>query len=133
VTVYATGPDDLSEVRHCVSEMARLGGLDRDRTFRLTIAVNEIVTNAIRHGVPPATVTLTTTRPAVVVAVHDRGAGFAQTEPDTDPPPVDRVDGRGLWLATRLCDEVDVRTDPAGTTVTLVLDRQLPAGPASAP
>jgi anti-sigma regulatory factor (Ser/Thr protein kinase) len=123
VTVAVTVPGDLSEVRHRVQEVARRHEFDPGRGARLVLAVNEIVTNAISHGVPPATVTISVTERAFVVAVHDRGAGFSPTGTGTGAPSVDRVDGRGLWLAHRLCDRVDVRTVPSGTTVTLTLYR----------
>ncbi len=97
-------------------------GLDPDRTGGLVVAVNEIVANAITHGQPPATITMTATGANICVAVHDLGGG-----PDRDGladaqlPGPQHLRGRGLWLATQLCDQVDVRSDADGTTVTLIL------------
>jgi hypothetical protein len=34
-------------------------------------------------------------------------------------PTLDRPGGRGLWLVNQLCDLVQIRTSPAGTTVRL--------------
>jgi anti-sigma regulatory factor (Ser/Thr protein kinase) len=133
VTTRVRRPHELVGVRGLVTEVAAATGLDADRCARLAIAVNELVTNAITHGLPPATVTITSTGTDVLVAVHDGGGGF--TEPDVvavlpgdgsvaaraAPPGLEDVSGRGLWLAVRLCDHVDVRTDPAGTTVRVTM------------
>lgn len=122
-TVTVTVMDDLAEVRQQVRECARLHEIDAGRTAGFVVAVNEIVTNAISHGVPPATVTISATAHAFRVAVHDRGTGYLPDLSGTPPPPVEQDHGRGLWLANRLCDQVDVRTDPSRTTVTLTLYR----------
>lgn len=122
-TVTVTVVDDLAVVRQRVRECARLHGIDAGRTARFVLAVNEIVTNAISHGVPPATVTIAATDDAFRVAVHDQGAGVLPNRGGTAPPPVEQDHGRGLWLADRLCDRVDVHTAPSRTTVTLTLFR----------
>jgi serine/threonine-protein kinase RsbW len=125
MTARATGPDDLASVRLLVGEAATAAGLDPARADMLIVAVNEIVTNAITHGRPPATVTITSTGAAVRVTVNDHGSGLARGDPsiriDMSPPGPERPSGRGLWLATRLCDRVDLHSDPGGTTITLVM------------
>ena len=123
--------DDLAVVRGCVAEAARQAALDPDRAVGLTVAVNEVVTNAITHGVSPATVTITRTADAVLITVRDRGTRFTDlpavlattggNAAAAAPPGPDRVHGRGLWLATRLCDRVDIRAGADGTTVTLMM------------
>jgi anti-sigma regulatory factor (Ser/Thr protein kinase) len=134
VTVHAVTAADLASVRMLATELAVAAGMDPDRTDQLSVAVNEIVTNAIIHGVPPATVNFTATDTAVTIIVHDQGDGFTRpgvipapsrgpgqsTAPDAAPPSPDHINGRGLWLATHLCDRFEVRTDAHGTTVTLV-------------
>jgi anti-sigma regulatory factor (Ser/Thr protein kinase) len=124
--------DDLATVRGHVVEAARQAALDPDRTAGLTVAVNEVVTNAITHGMPPATVTITLTGGAVLITVHDRGTRFAdlsavrtatgENAAEAAPPGPDHVRGRGLWLASALCDRVDIRAGAGGTTVTLTME-----------
>lgn len=133
-------PEDLARIRLLVTRTAHEAGLDSDRSNRLTLAANEIIANAIRHGVPPAMITIITTLTAIAVAVHDQGPGFTirpaaagkrpedavrdAVPPATRPPPdAEQVNGRGMRLARRLCDRLDVYTNSAGTTVTLTLYR----------
>jgi serine/threonine-protein kinase RsbW len=134
LTVSAVTAADLASVRLLATEMAVAAGMDPDRAHQLSVAVNEIVTNAVIHGVPPATVTVTPTDTAVTIIAHDRGDGFTRpgvipgpshapgqsTAADAAPPSPDHLNGRGRWLATHLCDRLEVRTDAHGTTVTLV-------------
>jgi anti-sigma regulatory factor (Ser/Thr protein kinase) len=135
VTADAVTVGDLAQVRLLAKEMAVATGLDEDRAGKLTVAVNEIVTNAIVHGAPPVTVTFKPTDTAIMIHVLDRGGGFAHpavnqtargllsaTPLMAAPPSPDDVNGRGLWLASQLCDRLDVHTDAEGTTVTLVMN-----------
>ncbi len=39
------------------------------------------------------------------------------------PPALERQSGRGLWLANQLCDLVQLRSTPDGTTVRLHVRR----------
>jgi anti-sigma regulatory factor (Ser/Thr protein kinase) len=128
VTAEASTPNDLTTVRQRLAEMCDLMGLDGDRTAALAVAVNEIITNALTHGVPPATITMSLKNSALLVAVHDRGT-TQFGHPDIDarlreagPPGPKQLNGRGLWLAAHLCDRVDAQTIADGTTVTLVVN-----------
>jgi serine/threonine-protein kinase RsbW len=137
VILHANNAGDLVSVRQLVARASIRVGVDPDRTDGFVVAVNEIVTNALTHGLPPATITISSTGTAVQVAVHDSG-GFGEWD-DTAvdagryarlaavgpvPPATDRPNGRGLWLATRLSDHLDIRTDAGGTTVTVRLHRR---------
>lgn len=111
----------LSALRGFVDARAAKAGLDGERVDDLVYAVNEIVTNSICHGEGRARVSFWTERGAVACEVRDRGwirdplAGRVAPDPD-------RVNGRGLWLVNQLCDFVQVRSSPAGTTVRLHVD-----------
>jgi anti-sigma regulatory factor (Ser/Thr protein kinase) len=127
VTVEAGTPNDLITVRRRVLEICDLTGLDSDRADALAVAVNEITTNALTHGVPPATVTISLTGSALLVAVRDRGTTqFGPSNIDArlraGPPGPKQLNGRGLWLAAHLCDRVDAQTHADGTTVTLAMN-----------
>jgi anti-sigma regulatory factor (Ser/Thr protein kinase) len=84
-------------------------GLSGESTHDLIAAVNEIATNAVRHGSGEATVRLWRDADVVLCEVQNVGrlddplAG--RREPETD-----RADGRGLWMANQLCDLVQVRS-----------------------
>lgn len=114
-----TAPE-IGELRRHVRAAARGIGLDADRADRYTFAVNEIVINAIQHGGGTAEVAIASSDEAgsVTVTVVDQGSGWSSDIPD-DLPPADRTHGRGLWLATRMCDDLTITTSPTGTKIVL--------------
>jgi serine/threonine-protein kinase RsbW len=82
------------------------------------LAVNELLTNAVRHGGGKGRVRLWRRGDEVVCEVSDHGTGFDDTRlsAGTKPPP-DTPGGWGLWLADKLSDRMEVDTGPSGTTV----------------
>jgi anti-sigma regulatory factor (Ser/Thr protein kinase) len=113
----------LSALRGFIEGRAAKAGLDDERVDDLVYAVNEIVTNSICHGEGRARVSFWTGENdgSVTCEVRDRGwirdplAGRIAPHPD-------RPSGRGLWLVNQLCDLVQLRSSPAGTTVRLHID-----------
>ena len=110
--------DNVAELRSLVTFHAVLAGLSSDRTADLVLAVAEVATNSIRHAGGWGTLRIWQQHDALVCEISDRGH-------ITDPlvgrrtPAADSGGGRGLWLANQLCDLVQVRSGPAGTTVRL--------------
>ncbi len=98
----------VAEVRRRVTEAAREVGLSPDRAASFTVAVNEIVINAVEHGGGTAAVTLILRARQLVVEVVDSGTAPWQFSVPTAAPPPDQVHGRGLWLAEKLSDELTV-------------------------
>ena len=113
----------LSALRGFIEGRAAKAGLDDERVDDLVYAVNEVVTNSICHGEGRARVSFWTGDDdrSVTCEVRDRGwirdplAGRIAPHPD-------RPSGRGLWLVNQLCDLVQLRSSPAGTTVRLHID-----------
>ncbi|WP_207915319.1 ATP-binding protein [Micromonospora sp. 15K316] len=117
-TVRGVTAPGVAAVRHRVTGAALDAGLDLDRAEQFTIAVNEVVINAIQHGGGSADVTVTTALGAVTVTVRDHGGGIpADVSPRLPSPQT--LGGRGLWLVQRLCPDVTVQTSGSGTVVTL--------------
>lgn len=86
----------------------------------LVYAASEVLTNALQHGLPPATLHAWAAPDRVVVAVHDTGPGPA--DPFVGLLPSGRRDlqaGMGLWMAYRMCDRITVDRAPGGCTVRL--------------
>jgi anti-sigma regulatory factor (Ser/Thr protein kinase) len=109
--------DDLSAVRHLVSERARAAGLSPGRAGDLLIAVGELTANTLAHAAGPGTLTTWTTSAEIVCQVSDTGYITDPLAGRLRPEPAAEQGGRGLWLVHQLCDLVQVRTGPAGTTV----------------
>lgn len=111
---------ELTRVRQLVTDLAQGAGLDADRAARLTLAVNEIVTNAIRYATGTARVIIHVTDEHVLVEVEDTGPGIPAQATRADPPRPEALGGRGLWLARQFCDRVEIVTSDAGTRVRLL-------------
>jgi anti-sigma regulatory factor (Ser/Thr protein kinase) len=125
VTVEHVTVSGLERLRQLVTHAAHGAGLNKERAARLTLAVNEIATNAIQHGAGVAEVTIRAIDGCVEVDVEDDGSGISADITASRPEP-DALGGRGLWLANTLCDRVDIITGQAGTRVRLVMAKSRP-------
>lgn len=110
---------ELGIARKYAEDVAAAFGLDQDSRYEFVYAVNEAVTNAIRHGASDEEdmihMSIVADADRLTFAVRDRGT-FVMPEADgADASP----GGRGLALMASLVDEVDVHIDPGGTTVRL--------------
>ena len=105
--------------RFVVAELAR-HGVAGDRRSDLTIVVNEIASNSLRHGSGDGELAIWRAGPRVVCEIRD-GGSFDDPLADRRLPATDRAGGRGLWMANQLCDLVQVRSFDSGTVVRLHL------------
>jgi anti-sigma regulatory factor (Ser/Thr protein kinase) len=121
-TAAFTGPT-LGTLRRFVTEHAVRCGLGRALTPDLLVAVNELATNSVVHGGGSGTCSLWGEPAAVVCEVQD-GGSFDRPLAGREQPLADLESGRGLWLANQLCDLVQIRSHPSGTTVRLHLRRR---------
>ncbi|MFG1950206.1 ATP-binding protein [Micromonospora sp. NPDC048830] len=108
----------VTELRHSVTSCAHAAGLDGQRLDDFVLAVNELISNAVRHGGGRGWLRLWHEPGRVVCEVADHGRGISagrlgqRGRPATDVP-----GGWGLWLARELSDAMDIDTGPAGTAV----------------
>lgn len=109
----------VAEVRRRVTEAATEVGLSPERVAAFTVAVNEIVINAVEHGGGTAAVTLILQAQRLVVEVVDQGTAPWQFGVPSAAPPPDQVHGRGLWLAKKLSDDLTVDVDGTDRLVRL--------------
>jgi len=123
--------NELPSVRRAIASFALDAGLAPSRAEDLVLAVNEITTNAVIHGRPPATVRIWHSDGEVVVEVADAGDGIRDVLAGQLTPPTAALGARGLWLARLLCDAVEVRNG-AGCTVSMHAATSGSAPPATA-
>jgi anti-sigma regulatory factor (Ser/Thr protein kinase) len=85
------------------------------------LAVDEMTTNALRHGRPPVDLRLWADEKRLVCTVTDRGAGLQDPFIGYGPAHGDDLSlgGMGLWLARQLCDHVDITVTGDGVRVRL--------------
>jgi anti-sigma regulatory factor (Ser/Thr protein kinase) len=112
---------DFIGLRHAVADrLAGVGG-DPDVLEDLHLAIDEMSSNAVRHGGPPVQLRLWASAERVVCTISDGGTGM--DDPFAGYGPAHGEDlsrgGMGLWLARQLCDHVDVVDEGAGLTVRL--------------
>jgi serine/threonine-protein kinase RsbW len=121
----------VAEVRNAARQVLR--PLPTEVAQDLLLALDEAVSNAVRHGSAgggPVEVAIDLTDSWVEVRVLDRGPTPDVPHLPADPPPVTAVGGRGLWLIRQLADEV--RVEPSGSGILLAIRRYVRAGMAQA-
>jgi anti-sigma regulatory factor (Ser/Thr protein kinase) len=107
----------VTTLRHAIASAAATAGLSGERLDDFVVAVNELLTNAVRHGGGGGRLQLWREPDAVVCEVRDEGPGLPVDGFDhRNRPAPDQPGGRGLWLAGRLTDSFETTTGD-GTTV----------------
>ncbi|MGI5245944.1 anti-sigma factor RsbA family regulatory protein [Dactylosporangium sp. CA-139066] len=115
---------DMAPVRQFVADHAVRLGVPADRLDDFTLAVNEVATNAVRHGAGHGEARMWATDRRVVCEISDAGTavdnflGFLRADPHAGR-------GHGLWIARQICDLLEMRTDGPGTTVRLHMRRDI--------
>ncbi len=110
-----------AEARHALTQTSP-GRIPATTLDDLLIGVSEAVSNAQRHGRPPATVRIWATPGRIVVTVHDKGRGPADRLAGLVPAPgnvPDRRLGLGLWAMHQLDIDVALRHADDGFTIRL--------------
>jgi anti-sigma regulatory factor (Ser/Thr protein kinase) len=111
--------DDLPDVRRLAASCASRAGMSADGLDDFVIAVNEVATNAVRHGSPSAWLRLWSNGGAMVAEVRDSGQ-WAGGAPGGDASQRrDDHGGMGLKITRLICDAVHIRTGSHGTAVSL--------------
>lgn len=111
--------DGLAELRRRLRSWGTTTELSDGDTDDIIIAVDEIATNALEHGQPPARIRGWSTADAVFVRVDDHGRTGIPATTGYVRPPTDARRGRGIWMARHLADVLTTHNGPSGTTVAL--------------
>ncbi|MGA5302447.1 ATP-binding protein [Nucisporomicrobium flavum] len=109
----------LGIVRRELVRHARAGGLDEVAVFNFVLAVNEITTNAVRHGGGRGRIQLWREGSALWCQVKDEGPGITSERLDeTLRRKAGHIGGHGIWLARQICGGLHIdTTHGAGTRV----------------
>lgn len=107
-----SAPDvsDFVGLRHAVAAELAATGAEPDVVEDFLLAVDEMVSNAVRHGLPPVSLRLWTAADRIVCTIGDGGPGWDDPFAGYGPAHGDDLSrgGMGLWLARQLCDHVDI-------------------------
>lgn len=109
---------ELGRLRHLVGDVAGRGGLVSDLVADLVLAVNELASNSVEHGSGSGELRIWSDPSGpVVVEIIDHGGEIDAPFPGLAFPPPEGARGRGLWLASELCDVLQVWSDAEQTVV----------------
>ena len=109
---------ELGSVRRLVERQGDAAGLCADSLDDLVLCVDEIATNSLLHGGGRGVLRVWRESGSLVCEITDSGTIVDQLV-GREPPSLDRLGGRGVWLANQLCHLVQLRSGPSGTTVRL--------------
>jgi len=108
---------DLRPLRRLVAGYAHRTGLADERASNLVLAASEIAANTLRHTSAGGTMHIWRTGEEILCQIRDQGWITDPLAGRTRRPPDER--GHGLWVVNQVCDLVELRTGPAGTTIRL--------------
>jgi serine/threonine-protein kinase RsbW len=112
--------DSLVQVRHTIERACAAAGLVDHALYWFVVAINEITTNAVRHGGGRGWLRLWRADNRLRCRVTDRGPGIPPDQHGEVRPAPMTLGGRGLWLARQGCEKVILDSGPHGSVVTLV-------------
>lgn len=119
---FAFDADSLAECRRRLYWQGTRAGLGVARTNDLVLAVNEILTNSVRHGGGTGVLRIWQDGETLVCEVRD-GGRIDDLLADRRRPRPDQTGGRGLWIANQLCDLVQLRSLADGSVVRVSMRR----------
>ena len=131
--VFPSRLDEVPAVQQAIVDAAQQAGFDEQALFAIRLALDEALTNAVRHGngsdpAKQVAVEFSADETQLVIQIQDQGPGFA---PDELPDPTAeenlcRPHGRGVMLMRAYM--TDVQFNPQGNRVTLtkIRDCDLP-------
>jgi len=125
LVVHLDCTDDLGGLRRRLRRWSAGCGLADQDIDDIVIAVDEIATNALEHGQPPACVRGWTSPDALFVQVEDQGRISIPATTGDHRPSTDARRGRGIWMARHLAEVLTTHSGFAGTTVAMRFARPL--------
>jgi serine/threonine-protein kinase RsbW len=120
----------LEKIEKTSAKIAADAGFDESTVDDISIALTELVNNAIHHGNQNdrnkiVTVSFTVDEKKISISISDQGHGFSPAS-ISDPVHPDNLmadNGRGIYLVKALMDNVDYKISDAGTEVIIIKNK----------
>lgn len=126
--------ETVDSAEQTASRIAAESGFGEDEIMQISMAVREVVVNAVLHGNaydPGKKVSLDfeTTGNDLVITIRDQGNGLdpAKIPDPLSPDNLLKTSGRGIFLIRSFMDEVEIRPSQTGTEIKLVKHVRGPA------
>jgi anti-sigma regulatory factor (Ser/Thr protein kinase) len=121
--LHASRVADFASLRRALAAELSAAPAEEDLLQDFLLAVDEMTSNALRHGGRPVDLRLWVASDRAVCTIGDRGTGWDDPFAGYGPAHGDDLSrgGMGLWLARQLCDHVDITTGPDGALVRLTV------------
>src|SRR5688500_2640473 len=112
---------DFLGLRHAVAAELATADASPKVLEDFLVVVDEMTSNAVRHGHPPVDVALWISSDRLVCTIRDRGQGWDDPLAGYEPAHGGDLSrgGMGLWLARQLCVHVDITHHGEGVSVRL--------------
>ena len=107
------------QIRRFVAEHGRAAGVEAESLEDAELAASEVAANVFLHAAEVARIRAWTEDARFVCEIDDTGRGIHDPFAGYEIPEPTAPAGRGLSIARRLADVVEVRTTPTGTVVRL--------------
>jgi anti-sigma regulatory factor (Ser/Thr protein kinase) len=107
--------DLLCAARAAVRRRAGAAGLG-ERVDDFVLAVNEVLSNSLHHAQDDGELRIWDEPDGLVCEVRD-GGHIAQPLIGREEPAIGQIGGHGIWLVNLVCDLVQVRSSPDGSTI----------------
>lgn len=124
---FPSSVEYLEKVEAQSVKIARGAGFDESTIDDLSIALTELVNNAIHHGnrddiTKNVTVTFDLDQEKLSISIKDEGGGFnpRQIKNPLDPENLLAENGRGIYLVKALMDDLNFNITETGTEITIV-------------
>ena len=112
----------VAPLRRQVTDLAGHAGVVEEALPGFALAVQELMTNAIRHGGGWGRVRIHRDAVTLLCTVTDRGPGIGGNLAELGVlPPPQASSGRGLFLVRQMTDGLDLGSGPGGLTATITM------------
>jgi len=123
---FPSNVEYLEKIEKTSAKIASAAGFDESTVDDISIALTELVNNAIHHGNKNdlnkvVTVSFKVDDKKISISISDEGTGFSPNSV-SDPIHPDNLmadNGRGIYLVRALMDDVDYKISETGTKVTI--------------